>query len=397
VFNAYCRAYQGLMRLITKFIPWKRPEQIRDYISLVELLQKEDIRSVLVVTDANLTELDLHAELTQTIRNAGIHCALYDGTVQNPTIEKVEEALEQYRREKCTALIAFGGGSSIDCAKCVGIRVTRPNKSLHDLRGLFKVRRRIPLLIAVPTTAGSGSETTLAAVITDSQTHEKFIIIDPSIAPPFVFYDLQLTVSLSPLITAYTGMDALCHAVESYIGGSNTPQTRQDALEAAKLIFQSVYVAYLDGGNLTARANLQEAAFLAGAAFTRAYVGNIHAVAHTIGGRYNTAHGLANAVIMPYVLEEYGSKVYKTLSEMAVYAGIADDETQVKENAEAFIAAIRELNVKMGIPDKLSDLREEDIPVLASRALHEANPFYPVPVIFGRKEMEKVYYCVLKN
>jgi len=397
VYKAYCRVYQFLARFVIAIMPWKKPEQIRDYASLVELLQKKGIRSVLVVTDANLTSLGLHEELIQTIQNAKIHHALYDGTVQNPTIDNVEEALALYHRENCTALIAFGGGSPMDCAKCVAIRVVRPNKSLHDLRGLLKVRRELPLLVAIPTTAGSGSETSIVAVVTDNHAHEKFEIIDFSIVPSHVLYDPRLAVSLPPFITAYTSMDALCHAVEAYIGGSNTPQTRQDALRAAKLVIQNIYTAFSDGENLSARANMQEAAYLAGAAFTRAYVGNIHAVAHSIGGRYNTAHGLANAVIMPCVLEAYGSKVYRSLSEMAVFAGIADDATRLQENAEAFIAAIRELNAKMGIPDKLSDLREEDIPILAGQALREANPFYPVPVIFGRREMEKVYYCVLKN
>jgi alcohol dehydrogenase class IV len=183
--------------------------------------------------------------------------------------------------------------------------------------------------------------------------------------------------------------------VEAYIGRSNTKGTRRDALTAVGLIFENLYTAYSDGLNITVRKNMQDAAYYAGLAFTRAYVGNIHAVAHTLGGQYGTQHGLANAVIMPYVLDMYGKKAEKPLSELAIAAGVADPVHSTRENAEAFIAAIRVLNTKMDIPDKLDDLKEDDIPVLAKRALREANPMYPVPVIFGFEEMEKVYRSIM--
>jgi len=255
----------------------------------------------------------------------------------------------------------------------------------------------MPLFIAIPTTAGTGSETTLAAVITDSDTHEKYAINDLSLIPHYALLEPQLTAGLPPSLTASTGMDALCHAVEAYIGQSNTRQTRKDALDATKLIFENLFPAFSDGQNLSARKNMQDAAFLAGAAFTRAYVGNIHAVAHTLGGQYGTPHGLANAVIMPYILEMYGDKVYKSLSEMTVAAGIAQKNVSNQENAGKFIAAIREMNSKMGIPDKIAELKAEDIPILAKRALREANPLYPVPVIFNYEEMKKVYQHLLNK
>ena len=234
----------------------------------------------------------------------------------------------------------------------------------------------------------------LAAVITDSATHEKYAVNDPALIPHYALLEPSLTAGLPPFITACTGMDALCHAVEAYIGGSNTSQTRRDALRAVKLIFGNLYSAFTDGRNLSARGNMQEAAFLAGAAFTRAYVGNIHAVAHTFGGQYRTPHGLANAVIMPYVLEMYGEKVYRRLSEMAAAAGVADQTGNDRDNSERFIAAVKELNQKTGIPDKLSDLHAGDIPEMAGRALKEANPLYPVPVIFGKKDFENIFNLI---
>jgi alcohol dehydrogenase class IV len=391
----YCRLYQFLFRCASAFLPWRRPELLNSLASVAELLHKKGVKSVLMVTDAGLVEAGLHTALLEALERNAIRCTVYDKTLQNPTIDNIEEALAWYKKADCNAIIALGGGSPMDCAKGVGARVARPRKSISKMRGQLKVLSRMPLFIAIPTTAGTGSETTLAAVITDSITHEKYAINDPALFPHYALLEPQLTAGLPPFITACTGMDALCHAVEAYIGRSNTRQTREDALKAVELIFGNLFTAFTDGQNLSARKNMQDAAFLAGAAFTRAYVGNIHAVAHTMGGQYGTPHGLANAVIMPYILEMYGKKVYKPLFEMAVAAGIAEKTASMRDNAEKFIQTIREMNARMGIPDKLPELKAEDIPALARRALREANPLYPVPVIFEREDMEKVYQHIL--
>ena len=395
--RVFCRLYQFTFRCAAVVLPWRQPECLNSLSSLAMLLRKKSVCSALIITDQNLTALGLHKDLLQVLQSNGIRYILYDKTVQNPTIDNIEEALIMYKKETCNAIIALGGGSPMDCAKGVGARVARPRKSISKMRGQLKVLRKMPLFVAIPTTAGTGSETTVAAVITNSVTHEKYAINDPALIPHYALLDPNMTAGLPPFITACTGMDALCHAVEAYIGGSNTRQTRRDALEATQLIFQNLYTTFTDGGNLAAREKMQKAAFLAGAAFTRAYVGNIHAVAHTLGGQYGTPHGLANAVIMPYVLEIYGAKVYSALSEMAIAAGIANNPTQTRDNARKFIAAIREMNRKMDIPDTLSDLKRADIPKLAERALKEANPLYPVPVIFGREEMKKIYYSILED
>ena len=394
MFKMYCRLFQFMFRCATVFLPWRRPVILNSFDSLAALLCEKGVKNVLLVTDAGLVRIGLHKDLLQVLESAAISYALYDRTQQNPTINNIEEALALYKEKNCTAIVALGGGSPMDCAKGVGARVARPKKSIPKMRGQLKVLKRMPLFIAIPTTAGTGSETTLAAVITDSITHEKYAINDPSLFPHYALLEPKLTVGLPPFITACTGMDALCHAVEAYIGGSNTRQTRKDALKATELIFGNLFTAFSDGQNVSARKNMQEAAYLGGAAFTRAYVGNIHAVAHTLGGQYGTPHGLANAVIMPYLLEMYGDKVYKSLSEMAVAAGIAEKTASNSENAEKFITAIRTMNAQMGIPDKIPELIANDIPALAKRALKEANPLYPVPVIFNQEAMEKIYKLI---
>ena len=395
MYKLYCRLYQNTFRVGSVLLPWRRPVRIGGYKALSALLRERECNSVLVVTDKGLTTLGLHNELIKTINQAGIRAALYDSTAQNPTIENVEDALALYKSMGCSAIVALGGGSPMDCAKGVGARMARPKKFLPDMRGQLKVLAKMPLFIAIPTTAGSGSETSLAAVIKDSRTHEKYAINDTTLIPHYVLHDPRLTVNLPPQLTATTGMDSLCHAVEAYIGRSNTCRTELDAIKAVRIIFKNLYAAYQDGHNIKARANMQKAAYLAGAAFTRAYVGNIHAISHTLSGQYNTPHGLANAVIMPYVLEAYGQAAELPLSELAIAAGLAEPTTPRNIAAKRFIAAIIDMNTKMQIPTKISELQSAHIPMLTRRALREANPLYPVPIIFGYDEMARIYHKLL--
>lgn len=280
----------------------------------------------------------------------------------------------------------------MDCAKAVGARVAKPHQPLSRMKGILKVHKKLPLLIAIPTTAGTGSETTLAAVITDAQTRHKYAINDFPLIPRYAVLDPKVTVSLPPHITATTGMDALTHAVEAYIGNSTTPGTRKDALMAVELIFENLDQAFEDGTNIEARRNMLKASYFAGCAFTKSYVGYVHAVAHSLGGEYNVPHGLANAVLLPFVLEAYGEKIHKKLHRLAVAAKLADKDTPADEAAELFIDAIKDMKERFGIGNRIPEIREEDIPKLAHYADKEANPLYPVPVLMDEKELEEFYF-----
>jgi alcohol dehydrogenase class IV len=282
----------------------------------------------------------------------------------------------------------------MDSAKGVGARVARPNKTIPQMKGLFNVLKRIPMLYAVPTTAGTGSEATLAAVISNSETHEKYAINDANLFPRYAVLDPMMTVGLPPHITSTTGMDALTHAIEAYVGRSNTDETHQMAKDAVKLIFANVKTSYLDGKNLEARANMLRASYLAGMAFTRAYVGYIHAIAHTLGGFYRVPHGLANAVIMPYVLDIYGEAAYQPLSELSDLVGLCDPKESLEVKAKAFISAIRQLNKDMDIPDKITGILDQDIPLMVERADSESNPLYPVPKILFKEDLKKIYALI---
>ncbi|WP_247747058.1 iron-containing alcohol dehydrogenase [Alkalihalobacillus sp. BA299] len=393
----YCRVYQRFLKWVAHFLPWRMPKLLEgeNVLShLPYLIKSKEINSVLIVTDKGITSLGLLDTLVEGLESVGVSFVLYDDTVPNPTIDNIEEALKKYQENQCEGIIAFGGGSPMDCAKAVGARVARPDKSLDQMKGVLKVRKEIPPLFAVPTTSGTGSEVTLAAVISNSKTHEKYAINDTVLIPDVAVLDPLLTKKLPAPITATTGMDALTHAIEAYIGKSNTKETRQYSIVAIQLIFENLYEAFVNGSNIQARMNMQKASYLAGLAFTRAYVGNVHAIAHTLGGFYGTPHGLANAIILPYVLKYYGKSVHIPLSELADLVKIGNPSDTTEEKANKFIAAIIKLNEDMNIPKKINGIVDNDLPVMIERALKEANPLYPVPKIFSQNDMFQLYQMI---
>lgn len=387
----YCRSVQAVLRAALPVLPYREPQVFHSCGELSTVFQKENIRRVLIVTDVGIVRSGIAAQLEAVLDDDDISYAVYDQTRPNPTVVNVEQALSLYRRYRCQALIAIGGGSSMDCAKAVGARLARPGTPLGKLKGTLRILRPLPTLIAIPTTAGTGSETTLAAVITDTQAQHKYVMNDFVLIPKYAVLDARLTLSLPPHLTATTGMDALTHAVEAYIGRSTTRQTRQEALEATRLVFANVERAYRNGKDYEARSNMLTAAYRAGIAFSRSYVGYVHAVAHSLGGQYNIPHGLANAVLLPYVLESYGSCIHRKLHDLAVAAGVASPQEEDAGAAAKFIRAIRQLNARMGIPETLEGIRPEDIPVMAAHAEKEANPLYPVPRLMTREELTFFY------
>jgi len=398
--TAYFRTYQAVMRLAANFLSFEPPELLDGAGSIKQLaafIRSKGFSRVLVVTDKGLMATHLLDGLFAGLDEQAVSYALFDGTQANPTIQNIEDALRLYQDGRCEAIIAFGGGSPMDCAKGCAARATNPGKSIPHMRGLLKVPHRPATLFAVPTTAGTGSETTVVAVITDPSTHEKYAINDPKLLPDYAVLDPELTVSLPPFITATTGMDALTHAVEAYIGRSNTRNTAEKAEQAVALIFANIETVWQDGKNLAARSNMLHASFYAGIAFTRAYIGYVHALAHSLGGLYGVPHGLANAVILPYVLDFYGESAHEPLARLADIAGVSGPERTRAAKAGAFIAAIRGLNQRMGIPDRLEQIREADIPLIVTRVLHEAHPLYPVPRFMTPADCEHVIRQVMRG
>lgn len=386
----WCRTFQLALRLALPVLPYRDPAILDRVEQVPEVLKKHGLGRPLVVTDGSIRALGLTQPLEAALAGAGMAPAVYDGTRPNPTTKMVDEALKLYRDSGCDCLVAFGGGSPMDCAKAVGARLARPRKPLGKMAGILKIWHKLPLLIAIPTTAGTGSETTLAAVIVDADTRHKYVINDFFLIPPYAVLDPAVIHSLPFSVAAATGMDALTHAVEAYIGRSTNKHTRADAEEAVKLVFENLEraAAHTDA---KAEAAMLRAAHLAGRAFTRSYVGYVHAASHALSGRYDLPHGQTNATLLPLVLELYGEAAAPKLAKLAVCAGLGREEEGAAVLAERFISAVKAMDRRLGIPETIPEIREEDISILCAHADKEANPLYPVPILWDTKELEVIY------
>lgn len=387
------RAYQCVFGLGARLLPWRQPETITGPGSLADIparLTRYGARRPLVVASCRQCADPAFQQMLSRLEGY----TLFSDIKPNPPVSTVEAVAALYRQTHCDSLVAVGGGSPMDTAKAAAALVVRPGKAPEQLAGLLKVRRAIPPFIAVPTTAGTGSETTIAAVVTGAD-HHKYAISDLCLIPRCAVLDPLLTVSLPPHTTAETGMDALTHAVEAYIGRFYpTRQTDAMAEEAVVTIFRTLEHACAHGDDVGARQALLTASYQAGVAFTRAGVGNVHAIAHTLGGLYGVGHGLANAVLLPVVLRDYGTAAHRRLARLAELVGLSGDSEA--DRANAFIDAIFGMNARLGIPTGFTCIREEDLPQMAAWAAKEANPTYPVPVIYDRARFIRVIRQVMQ-
>lgn len=386
------RIYQKIMYLLSFFISFKEPEVVFEANAIFRIsgiLQRKEINEVFIVTDEFLATTKSFKALLNNLKERGINYYIYDKTKPNPSIKLIEDAYYEYKKQGLEAIIAYGGGSVIDLAKVVGAKVARPKKAITKFKGTLKILKKIPLLIAVPTTIGTGSEATLAAVVSNKETQEKFAIMDPVLMPKYAILDVEIVKTLPKKLIAETGMDALTHAIEAYIGKANTRKTKKAAIEAIELTMNNLTKAY--DYDLEALKNMQIAAYKAGVAFTRAYVGNVHAIAHTISGYYDKGHGYTNAVILPFVLEYYGKSIEKKLGQLADVLELSSvDDNHVK--SRLFVDEILKLRAKLNIDNDFNGLiKSSDIEGMVNNAYHEANPLYPVPKIFNKNDFRKLF------
>lgn len=392
LYTLSCRSFQAVLKIGNYFMGYRTPEVLSGAGAVRKLgafLREKGLNDVLVVTGSGMVRRGQVQPMLDGFNENGIRYTVVTYDTSDPTSDDVERGFQVYREHGCKTIVALGGGSRIDCAKAIAARAVHPKKTVARLQGLLKVHRPIPPFIAIPTTSGAGSETTVAAVITDSATHHKAAINDPFLIPKYALLDPELTVDLPPFTTATTGMDALAHAVESYTNGTyNTKLENRLAKEAVKLIYDDLPLAFADGKNLEARQNMQTAAFYAGRSFTRGCVGYVHAIGHTIGSLYGVPHGLAMAVLLPKVMEQFGPAVHKRLAELADVCGLSGNTDA--EKADAFLNWVRKTNEAMGLPDKFPQIQEADIPRMIAWAKKEANPLYPVPVVWQEADFRRL-------
>lgn len=375
---------------------WPEPKIITKYDEMTDILIKHKIKNVLLVSGPNITKHGLTRSCKDALLTSKINFVEFTNVSNNPTFENVYEGKKLYLENKCDALIAIGGGSVMDCCKTIGVLVKNKG-DINKFKGLFKVRHKLPLMIAFPTTAGSGSETTVAAVIRNEKNGEKFPIESMKLVPKYAFLDGNMLLNLPPLTFATTGMDALTHAIEAYLNIDTTIKTRKYSLEACKLIKDNLLQGFNDKNDLTAKNEMLKASFLAGKAFTRSMVGNVHAIAHAIGGKYNLPHGYLNAIILPKVLDIYKNhnKGIKKMSKISVYLGIGKPSNSDIINVNLLIKWIEGLNTKFGLPTYIKEIKNGDIYNLAHASYKEAIPLYPCPVLFNERDFKEIYESLM--
>jgi len=384
------------LKVAAKVLPISKPTLFLGKDALKQLCHSVsimDINKVLIVTDSGLVKLGLAKKLIFEFERVGVHCEIYEGVEPDPTYRHVEDGLSLYRRHQCQAVVALGGGSSIDCAKVIAACATN-DKPVRRLVGLLKVWKAPAPIFVIPTTAGTGSEVTVAAVVSDPITHQKTPIMDPKLVPIAAALDPSLMLALPAHITAQTGMDALTHAIEAYLSENATQETDRYALAAFSLIDDNLEKAVKFGQNALARQNMALASYYAGLAFTKASLGYVHAIAHTLGAKYGTPHGLANAVVLPHVLEFSKSEAQERMAKLADTLQLTNSHVSDSIKAQAFIDYIKQLQKSLGLPSHFDHILQEHITELAKQSLHEARWNYPVPKYMQQEECERLLLAV---
>jgi len=385
------RTRQALFSPIQKIQLNLQPTMIKGehaLLDLVDVLKEKHMNRYMIVTTAGFIKRGTLQPFFERLDKSRIAYSIFQDVKPDPEISDVKKLKEYYIKEGCQGLIAIGGGSVIDCSKAALACVQTSHLDVKTVLETGRVSKILPLFIAVPTTAGTGSEVTAGAVITDPIRKRKYALSHLFLIPKYAVLDASLLTTLPAKMTAYTGMDALTHAIEAYINHFNNRKTKKYASEAIQSIFQYLIPSFLDGTNIQYRLELLEASYKAGVAITNNYIGYVHAIAHGIGGMYHLQHGMINAIILPIVLEEYGGAVTKKLAQIADVIGIAGHTDQQK--AEHFIKKLKELNRALGIPTSIPEIQEADIHYLATGAEKEGNPTYPTPVTWDVEQFEKV-------
>ncbi len=392
VTSLFSRLRVRALGVATRLVPAPTPFTLTgpgSSVELARLIADSGVRSVLVVTDRVLLELGVVAPVLDALKDAGLAVTVFSEVEPDPTIAIVMAGLEQLRSSEATAVLAVGGGSPIDAAKAM-IACHASGRRPEDLDGYFKIRAPVVPFFAVPTTAGSGSEVTVASVVSDPEAGRKFAIVDNKLVPAAIALDPNIMVGLPPHVTAATGMDALTHAIESYLSTLATPATQAQSVAAARAIFRLLPRACEDGGDIGARQGLSVASCLAGLAFTRVSVGYVHAIAHQLGPLYHLPHGYLNAILLPYVLEFYVDGASSQMAEFARACGLGVEGDESLTLATTLIAEIRRLNERVGIPPTIEQITDQDVPQIVERALAEAHGTYPVPAYMSAADCTTV-------
>ena len=385
-----CRIYQKTLFVLARFYPYKKQMKIQSPEGVGVLLKEKGIKTPFVIAGRNTSANFETRKILASCAYAGAKPHLFNRTGINPEVETIASIREEYIQHHCDAIISIGGGSSIDTGKALAVALAYPDKDLSKLGGLLKVKGPFPYHIAVPTTAGSGSESSVATVLT-SLDGRKFAITSPALLPDAYLLDGNYLLKAPEKLLAETGMDAYCHALEAYLGYSLTKKSKTNALLALKILDENLRTLIFGTKTLELADYILAGSNLAAQAFSKSYVGYVHALAHAVGGKTNLPHGQLVAILLPYVLDAYGDKITERLAYLTDLLCLTDKDKSVTEKAYVYRDHLEALEKEIGIPRKIKAyLTEADIPILAKTASKEANPLYPVPKELDEKELEKI-------
>ena len=380
----FARIYQKILFLFTCIIKFREPVILNDLCDVKEVLIKQKKRNVLLLSGKRVCNEEFYKSLDKLLKDS-FNVINYTDIPTDPDILSIEKAVETAKNFNTDCVVAIGGGSTMDAGKVIAARLTN-KKSVRKMRGLLKITKKPIFMIMIPTTCGTGSECTVASVVTDLERNEKYAISDPKLIPHYAVLDPKVLLTLPKSLIATTALDALTHAVEAYIGRSNTYETYLYARRAIVKIINNVETAYNNEKDLNSRQLLQYASYEAGIAFTKAYVGYVHAFSHAISAYYHLPHGYLNGIILPIVLEAYGKSANKKLIDLNHEIGINSS------NPSDFIIKIKELLVNLNIENNLCDIiKDEDIPKMIKHIKKEVYPLYPVPRFFSDEELLNIF------
>lgn len=380
----FARIYQKILYVFTCLIKFREPIILDDLSNIKDVLNKEKKQNILLLSGKRVSKEEFYLSSLSLLKE-DFSVLVYNEIPSDPDIESIEKAVVKAKEFNVDCVIAIGGGSTMDAGKVIAARLTN-KKSIRKMKGLLKITKKPVLMIMIPTTCGTGSECTVASVVTDFERNEKYAISDPKLIPHYAVLDPKVLLTLPKDLIATTALDALTHAIESYIGKSNTYETYLSARRAIIKIIYNVETAYNDEKDLNSRKLLQQASYEAGIAFTKAYVGYVHAFSHAISAYYHLPHGYLNGILLPIILEAYGKSANKKLIDLNHEIGISSN------NPSDFIEKIKELLVNLNIENKLCDIiKDEDIPNMIKHIKKEVYPLYPVPKYFSDEELLNIF------
>lgn len=346
----------------------------------------------LIVTDTMLVELNLLEDLIESLKKENLHYVVFDGIKPDPTTQIIDQAVELFVKEKCDSVISFGGGSSIDASKVIsGLAKNRKVKNYMGMSRMmsFSLRKGTYPLLSVPTTAGTGAEVTMGAVISNSVTKEKGLVVDKNFVSKHVFLDPTLLTGLPKSITAQTAFDALAHAIEAYVSKYSTKASKNNSIDAIKKVFKYLPIALENGGDLQARNNLLIASHKAGLAIGRAHIGTVHSIGHNAGAIYGMPHGLIIAMLLPHVLKAYMDVCSSQFYELSIAMGLCEKDANVESAARKFINKVIALSELAQIPKTSEKIKNEKFDIVAEKAIHEAY-MYPIPRYVNKHEIVSI-------